>query len=138
MSSNRTLDEVRDTILAMPFAKAMQLEIESCGNDAAVISIPLSDATRYSDHAFGAPAVATAADMAAAAASLASLPPNQMAVTTRIDVQVTASTRGARLSSCAVLRDRAGPSLVFDVEVRCRRPDGTTRTCGHGVLTPAT
>ncbi len=135
MSPNRTLDEVRETILAMPFAQVMHFEITNCGDDTAAVSMPLSDAATHDGAAFSAPAVAALADAAAAAATLASLPPNQMAATTGIDVQVTASTRGTRLSARAVLHERIGSRLTFVVEVDAHRPDGSLRPCGTGAIT---
>lgn len=139
---SRTLDEVRATILPMPFATSMQLEIERAGEGTGVVSLPLSDAVSYNDAAFAAVAVGVVADVAAGAAALATIPATAMVLTRAITTEVTGSTAGSRLSARAELRERDDRTLVFDATVvvaPAARPDvdAESRVCGSAVVTLA-
>ena len=58
MSEPRTLDEIRDTIGAMPFVQAMRLEIDTAGEDIGVVSMPLHRDVSFDGRAFAGVAVA--------------------------------------------------------------------------------
>lgn len=131
----RTLNEIRQTILVMPFAITMQLEIEQAGDGIGVVSMPLSDAVSFNETAFAGMAIGIVADVAAGAATLAIMPPGEMALTGAVDTKVTASTIGSRLSARAELRERTHGSLVYDATVTVHGRDGGQRTCGTAVVT---
>lgn len=133
--ATRTLDETRETILSMPFAQAMRLEIESAGNGVGVVSMPLTDVVTFNGTAFAAMAVGALADMAAGAATLMTLPVTEMALTSGIDSAVTASTAGERLSATASLRERDDTTLIFDAVVEVHPHDRESRICGTAVVT---
>ncbi len=119
----------------MPFVQAVGLDIESADAGGAVVSIPLSDVVTYDGTAFAATAVGLVADMAAGAATLRTLPVDQMALTAAIDSTMTASTRGDRLSARAQLRERDDTRLIFDAVVEVSSSGGEPRECGRGVVT---
>lgn len=131
----RTLDQVRETILSMPFAQGMKLEIESGGDGVGVVAMPLSDAVTFNGSAFAAMAVGALADMAAGAATLATLPMDQLALTAAIDSTITASTAGDRMIAVAELRERDETRLVFDSVISVQHDRGEPRECGRAVIT---
>ncbi len=119
----------------MPFATTMHLEIESATDGVGVVSMPLSDSVSYDGAAFAAMAVGVVADVAAGAATLSMLPPDQMTLTGRIDTTITASTVGTRLTARAELRERDDTTLIFDAVATVQGPDGKTTNCGTAVIT---
>lgn len=131
----RTLDQVRETILSMPFAQSMKLDIESAGDGVGTVSMPLSAAVTHDGRAFAAFAIGTVADVAAGAATLLTLPPDEMALTAGIDANITASTVGSRLIARAELRERDDTTLMFDAVVTVTGTDGQQRECGAAVIT---
>lgn len=134
MTRPRTLDEIRSTIEAMPFAKAMRLEVASIDGGIGVVAMPLHRDVSFDGRAFAGVAVATVADVAAGAALFAVIEHDQMPVTIRVDSSITASTRGDRLWAESQLRDRDGDTFIFDSTVRVER-SGVDYTCGHAVVT---
>jgi len=131
----RTIEDIRKTILGMPFAQSMQLSIDQAGDGVGVASMPLSDAVTFDGAAFAALAIGTVADIAAGAATLAMTPPDQMAYTSGIDSTITAKTQGTRLSARASLRERHGQRLIFDAVVWAHQADGDPRQCGEATVT---
>jgi len=131
----RTIEDIRKTILGMPFAQSMQLSIDQAGDGVGVASMPLSDAVTFDGAAFAALAIGTVADIAAGAATLAMTPPDQMAYTSGIDSTITAKTQGTRLSARASLRERHGQRLIFDALVWTHPSDGDPRQCGEATVT---
>ena len=131
----RTIEDIRKTILSMPFAQSMQLSIDQAGDGVGVASMPLSDAVSFDGAAFAALAIGTVADIAAGAATLAMTPPDQMAYTSGIDSTITAKTQGTRLSARASLRERHGQRLIFDALVWTHPSDGDPRQCGEATVT---
>ncbi len=131
----RTLDQVRETIGSMPFVQAVGLEVESADGGVAVVSIPLSDVVTYDGTAFAAIAIGLVADVAAGAATLRTLPLDEMALTAAVDSTMTASTMGDRLSARAQLRERDDTRLIFDAVVGVSSAGGEPRECGRGVVT---
>ncbi|MCP5035001.1 MAG: hypothetical protein GY939_24615 [Actinomycetia bacterium] len=135
MGEPRTLDEIRETILAMPFAAAMQLDIEQAANGVGVVAMPLADSVSFNGRAFAGIAVAAVADVAAGAAAFSVIPREQMAFTGTVETTITASTEGSRVSASAQLRGRDGDEMVLDAAVRVQRTDGTWRECGSATIT---
>lgn len=131
----RTLDQVRETIGSMPFVQAVGLEVEFADEGVGVVSIPLSDVVTYDGTAFAAIAVGLVADVAAGAATLRTLPVDEMALTAGVDSTMTASTRGDRLSARARLRERDETRLIFDAIVEVSSVGREPRECGRGVVT---
>ncbi|MEL6893890.1 MAG: DUF4442 domain-containing protein [Actinomycetota bacterium] len=119
----------------MPFVQAVGLEIESADEGVAVVSIPLSDVVTYDGTAFTAIAVGLVADVAAGAATLRTLPVDEMALTAGVDSTMTASTKGDRLSARAQLRERDDTRLIFDAVVTVSSVGAAPKECGRGVVT---
>lgn len=134
MPGPRSLDEIRDTIGAMPFVQAMRLEIESVGEDVGVVSMPLHHDVSFDGRAFAGVAVATVADVAAGASTFTMIDGDRMPLTVRVDSSITASTRGDRLRATSRLEDRSGDSLTFTSVVEVQR-DATWSECGRAVVT---
>jgi acyl-coenzyme A thioesterase PaaI-like protein len=119
----------------MPFVQAVGLQIESADDGVAVVSIPLSEVVTYDGAAFAAIAIGLVADVAAGAATLRTLPVDEMALTAAVDSTMTASTKGDRLSARAQLRERDETRLIFDAIVEVSSLRGEPRECGRGVVT---
>ena len=134
-AQTRTIDEIRATILQMPFAQEAELEIELGTGDQGIASIPLSTAMTYDGSAFAAFAVGLIADVAAGASTLSVTPADQMALTAGIESRITSSTRCERLRATATRRERIGDRLIYDTVVDAVRADGSSRQCGDAVIT---
>lgn len=119
----------------MPFTSSMHLEIERAERGVGVASIPLSDPVSYNDRAFTGFAVGAVADVAAGAATLATVPADRMVLTVRIDASITGSTVGSRLSARAEIRDVSDAGFVYDAVVSVHRADDKVRVCGTATIT---
>lgn len=133
MADIRSLDEVRELILGMPFASAMRLKIESGGEGSGVVSMPLHDAVSFDRRAFAGVAVSTVADVAAGVAALRTIDRTEMPLTIGVDVSITASTRGERLRAQAELLKRDGRVMVFEAVVHVHRDEVWT-PCGAATV----
>lgn len=130
----RTLDEIRDTILVMPFAQAMQIELEFAEDGVGVASMPLNETVAYNGSAFAGLAIGIIGDVAAGAATLAMTPHDQMALTGAVNSVVTASTEGSRLTARAELRERSETALIYDAVVKVHPHAGEPTECGTVVV----
>ncbi len=131
----RTLDEIRETILSMPFARVMQLDIEFAEGGVGIVSMPLTEAVTFDGSAFAGMAIGIVGDVAAGVATLAMTPPDEMALTGTVESSITGSTKGTRLSARAELRERSDTALIYDATVEVRGSGGELRQCGTAVVT---
>lgn len=127
-SEARSLEEIRATFAAMPFAATVGLTIEAATPASASASIALGPATAWSADAFQAAYVGLVADLAAGAAALATVERRDMPLTTAVNVSLTGPTNGSRLRATATAASRSTTTLAYTVQIATDRASGPCAT----------
>lgn len=132
MTSPRSIEEIRATFAAMPFAHQVGLTIEAATPTSATAVIALGPATAWSAEAFQAAYVGLVADLAAGAAALATVDRAEMPLTTALSITVTGATIGTQLRAVATPGSRSRGTLTYTVAISTDR-DGAA--CAQALVT---